>query len=54
MLSILVSAAPDLLEACKLALQLIIDTYVADHGNPEVGDVWNALETSIKKAEGKI
>lgn len=43
----LVSAAPDLWIAAGLALLLIQDTWIEDHGNPQVGQAWGALERSL-------
>lgn len=44
------AAAPDLLVAARIALQLIRDTWIEDHGSEQVGDAWGALESAIKKA----
>lgn len=46
----LIAAAPDLLAAAKLALQLIKDTWDEDHGNAVVGNAWGALHDAIAKA----
>ncbi len=46
----LFAAAPDLLEACKLALGLTAGEQCDD---PETGNVQAALVKAIKKAEGK-
>ena len=43
----LVSATPDLWIAAGLALQLIQDTWIENHGNPQVGQAWGALEHSL-------
>jgi ribosomal protein S18 acetylase RimI-like enzyme len=48
--ALLIAAAPELLEAAKRALGLIRDTWNMEHGNPQVGKVWGALETAIAKA----
>ena len=48
--ALLIAAAPDLLKAAHLALALIKDTWIEEHGNPQVGDVWKALADSIDKA----
>ena len=49
----LIAAAPELYDACKLALALIKDHWPYEHGNPQVGDAWGALETAIAEAEGR-
>lgn len=48
----LIAASPDLLEAARLALQLIKDTWIEEHGNQQVGMAWGALEQAINKATG--
>ena len=48
----LIAASPDLLEACRLALQLIRDNWPVDHGCEQIGQAWGALETAIQKAGG--
>ena len=49
----LISAVPELLHACELALALVKDTWIADHGSEQVGIAWGALHTAILKATGK-
>lgn len=44
-------AGPELLAACELALALIKDTWIEDHGNPQVGKAWGALADAIDKAQ---
>ena len=39
----------DMLEACRLALQLIQDNWPEDHGCEQVGRAWGALENAIEK-----
>ncbi|MDF1551898.1 MAG: hypothetical protein P1P84_02495 [Deferrisomatales bacterium] len=46
----LIAAAPELLEAAERALALIRDTWIMEHGNPQVGKAWGALEAAIDKA----
>ena len=48
----LIAASPDMLEACRLALQLIQDNWPEDHGCEQIGQAWGALETAIQKAGG--
>lgn len=49
--SALINAAPELLEACKLALTALKNRFPADHGMEDVGMAWGACETAIQKAE---
>ena len=46
----LMTAAPELAEAAHLALQLIKDTWIAEHGNEQVGRAWGALHAALCKA----
>jgi len=48
----LIAAAPDLLEACQLALSLIRETFPFEHGRENVGLAWGSLEDAINKAQG--
>jgi hypothetical protein len=48
----LIAAAPELLEACTIALALVRDTWIADHGSESVGRAWGALDAAIRKATG--
>lgn len=48
----LIAAAPELLEACKRALEFIKAEHIEEHGNTLIGKTWGALETVIAKAEG--
>lgn len=48
----LMATAPELLAAARLALQLIKDTNIEEHGNAQVGAAWGALADSIEKATG--
>lgn len=48
----LISAAPELLDACKAALAMFKGQFPLEHGNPELGATWGALEDAIIKAEG--
>lgn len=41
----------DVLTALKLALQLIEDTWIKDHGNEQVGNAWGALVSAIHTLE---
>ena len=41
----------DLLTAAKMALALIKDTWVFEHGQKNVGQAWGSLEYSIHNAE---
>jgi hypothetical protein len=50
--ALLVSSAPELLEASIKALALIKHTWVAEHGNKQVAEAWGALEEAINKATG--
>ena len=47
----LVSAASDLWIAAALALQLIQDTWIEEHGNEQVGLAWGALERALAQAD---
>ena len=47
----LVTAAPDLWIAAALALQLIQDTWIEDHGNEQVGQACGALERALAQAD---
>ena len=47
----LVSAAPDLWIASALALKLIQDTWIEEHGNEQVGLAWGALERALAQAD---
>jgi hypothetical protein len=49
----LAAAAPELLEACQRALDLIRDTWIPDHGSESVGKAWGALESAIEAATVK-
>ena len=48
----LCSASPELLDAALMALRLIKDTWIEEHGNRQVGMTWGALEQAIAKATG--
>jgi hypothetical protein len=48
----LIAAAPDLLAAAQLALQLIRDTWIEEHGSEQVGRAWGALHDAIEAATG--
>lgn len=48
----LIAAAPDLLAAATVALALIKDHWIEEHGQRQVGDAWGALESAIAKAGG--
>lgn len=48
----LIAAAPDLLAACSLALDLIRDQWPAEHGDAQVGAAWAACERAIRSAGG--
>ncbi len=43
-----------LLEAARIALALIKNTWPYEHGQPPVGEAWGALERAIAAAEAKI
>lgn len=45
------NAHHDLVAACTLALALIKDTWVAEHGNEQVGMAWGALESALAKVQ---
>ena len=49
----LISAAPELLSACKQALDLIKNRFPEEHGCEDIGLAWGELEKAIAKAEGK-
>ena len=46
----LIAAAPELLDACRVALSVFKAQFPYEHGNPEVGSAWGALEDVIFKA----
>jgi hypothetical protein len=48
--ALLIAAAPDLLAAAQLALALIRDHWIEDHGSEQVGRAWGALHDAINKA----
>ncbi len=50
----LFSAAPNLLEACELALENLksICQALGEYTQPQDVEVWNKLEAAIKKARG--
>jgi hypothetical protein len=50
--AVLIAAAPDLLAAAQLALQLIRDTWIEEHGSEQVGRAWGALHDAIEAATG--
>lgn len=39
----------ELVRACQLALHLIRETWIEDHGSAIVGDAWGALESALEK-----
>ena len=43
----LIAAAPDCYAACELALQLIKDNWIEEHGNDQVGREWEALASAL-------
>ncbi len=45
----LIAAAPELLEACMVALAAIKSEYPLEHGNPTIGRAWGTLESAIEK-----
>ena len=45
----LILAAPDLLNAAKIALQWARTNHPEEHGNPELGRAWGILEAAIQK-----
>ena len=45
----LIAAAPDCYAACVLALQLIKDNWIEEHGNEQVGRAWEALDAALAK-----
>jgi hypothetical protein len=47
----LMTAAPELLVACKAALATFKKQFPLEHGNPELGAAWCMLEGAIFKAE---
>lgn len=49
----LMAAGEELLEAAEAALQLIIDHWPHEHGNPQVGNAWGLLHSAIEQATGK-
>ena len=50
----LIAAAPELLEACMLALAAIKSECPFEHGNPTIGRAWGSLESAIEKATSNI
>ena len=50
MKTILDNANCELLAAAKLALALIKDTWIEEHGQRQVGEAWGALESAISNA----
>ncbi len=50
----LIAAAPELLEACMVALAAIKSEYPLEHGNPTIGRAWGTLESAIAKATSNI
>ena len=50
----LIAAAPELLEACMVALAAIKSEYPLEHGNPTIGRAWGTLESAIEKATSNI
>jgi hypothetical protein len=50
----LIAAAPEMLEACMVALAAIKSEYPLEHGNPTIGSAWGALESAIEKATSNI
>jgi len=50
----LITAAPELLEACMVALAAIKSEYPFEHGNPTIGRAWGTLENAIEKATSNI
>jgi hypothetical protein len=50
----LIAAAPELLEACMLALAAIKSECPFEHGNPTIGRAWGSLESAIAKATSNI
>jgi hypothetical protein len=46
----LIASAPELLDACRVALSVFKAQFPYEHGNPEVGCAWGALEHAIAKA----
>ena len=49
----LIAAAPDLLAACKAAWNEIDQTYDGTSPPQITVEIWNQIESAIKKAEGK-
>ena len=47
----LISAAPDLLAACRDALAWIKATQPEEYGSRALGTIWGQLESAIAKAE---
>jgi hypothetical protein len=41
----------ELLAACEKALAFIKSKYPREHGQPDVGEAWGALERAIEKAK---
>jgi hypothetical protein len=50
----LIAAAPEMLEACMVALATIKSEYPLEHGNPTIGRAWGSLESAIAKATSNI
>ena len=48
-----IAAAPGMLAACRLALALVKDTWIYEHGSESVGNVWGALAHAIDAATGE-
>lgn len=46
----LIAAAPEMLEACRLALEVFKRELPCEHGSPTIGRAWGALEHAIAKA----
>jgi hypothetical protein len=46
----LIAAAPELLAACRLALGVFRTQFPLEHGNPEIGEAWGALESVMERA----
>lgn len=46
----LIAAAPKLAKAAFLALSLLCDRFPHEHGSPEVGVAWGALDEALRAA----
>ena len=46
----LIAASPELLDACKIAMELIKTNWPHEHGNRAVATAWGKLESAIEKA----